>query len=176
MIRRGQVPVLCDTDVCSYLLRESPEVLGFSPYLSGRAMAISFMTVGQMYFGAFRDRWGQRRTTSLERHLANFAILPYAGLLLLNGIAFALTDTMPAFPTPNLTCGSPPAPSCTAAPWRPTTVATSWASLACRCCLASFRTNVMLSPRSIFHNEARSCSRPPAIGLCPPASPARPRS
>ena len=69
--------ILVDTDVFSYLFRRDTRADFFRPYLTHRTLAISFMSVGELYYGAYKDGWGAARIESLENHLKNFVVLPY---------------------------------------------------------------------------------------------------
>ena len=69
--------ILCDTDVASYIFNGHPQAQFFQPYLSHQTLAISFMTVAQLYYGAYKAGWGIQRLTKLEHHLKNYVVLPY---------------------------------------------------------------------------------------------------
>ena len=69
--------VLLDTDVFSYLM-EPGDQRG-RPYLrhvEGRITALSFITVGELLFGASRREWGPKRTDDLQRRLQRAFVLP----------------------------------------------------------------------------------------------------
>ena len=69
--------ILVDTDVVSYVFRRAPQADFFRPYLSNRTLAVSFMTVSELYFGAYNANWGDRRIALLENHLKNYVVVPY---------------------------------------------------------------------------------------------------
>jgi tRNA(fMet)-specific endonuclease VapC len=74
--------ILLDTDVFSCLLRQRPEgadILAdrYRPYIEDRIVAISFVTVGELYYGAARRKWSPNRTEALEAKLASVVIVPY---------------------------------------------------------------------------------------------------
>ena len=69
--------ILVDTDVVSYLFRNAAQAEFFCPYLLHRTLSVSFMTVAEQYFGAYKARWGDRRITQLENHLKNYVVVPY---------------------------------------------------------------------------------------------------
>ena len=69
--------ILCDTDVVSYIFNGHTQTQFFHPYLSNQTLAISFMTVAQLYYGAYKADWGINRLTKLEHHLKNYVVLPY---------------------------------------------------------------------------------------------------
>ncbi len=63
--------ILVDTDVVSYVFRSSPQADFFRPYLLHRSLAVSFMIVSELYFGAYKANWGANRIAQLENHLRN---------------------------------------------------------------------------------------------------------
>ena len=69
--------ILCDTDVVSYIFGGHSQAKFFHPYLNGQTLAVSFMTVGQLYYGAYKANWGTTKLTKLEHHLKNYVVLPY---------------------------------------------------------------------------------------------------
>jgi len=69
--------VLVDTNVVSYVMKGGPLAEAYAPHLQGRLVSISFMTVGELYYGAEKARWGQPRRLLLESALRNFVVIPY---------------------------------------------------------------------------------------------------
>ena len=69
--------ILVDTDVFSYIFRGDPRADYFRPYLLRRTLAISFMSVAELYFGAYWADWGASRIGRLENQLKNYVVLPY---------------------------------------------------------------------------------------------------
>ena len=63
-------PRLLDTNVFSYLLKgdDSRGAL-YLPDIQGRLLAVSFVTVGELYFGAYSRNWGTKRIQELEEKL-----------------------------------------------------------------------------------------------------------
>jgi predicted nucleic acid-binding protein len=53
--------VILDTDVVSYIFDNKEPAKAFSPYLIGREIAISFITLGEVYRGAYKNNWGNNR-------------------------------------------------------------------------------------------------------------------
>jgi tRNA(fMet)-specific endonuclease VapC len=45
--------------------------------LIGDTPMISFVTVAEMYRGALKKNWGQKRMSELDSHLRQFAVVPY---------------------------------------------------------------------------------------------------
>jgi predicted nucleic acid-binding protein len=69
--------ILVDTDVLSYIFRKDQKAEYFKPYLRNRTLAVSFMTVAELYYGAYKSGWQSARLESLENYLKNYTILPY---------------------------------------------------------------------------------------------------
>ncbi|MDX1973950.1 MAG: type II toxin-antitoxin system VapC family toxin [Candidatus Sumerlaeia bacterium] len=69
--------LILDTNIVSYLMKG--DVLGrlYAPHLSGKLLSISFITVGELYYGAEKASWGEKRRLDLETTLRNFVVLPY---------------------------------------------------------------------------------------------------
>jgi tRNA(fMet)-specific endonuclease VapC len=49
----------------------------YIPHVQGRLLSISFITVGELYFGAEKANWGDPRRKKLEATLRNFVVIPY---------------------------------------------------------------------------------------------------
>ena len=62
-------PIAVDTNVIGWLFSRRPERLPYKPYLTGRQLVISFMTVAELRFGAEVAGWGQARRDRLEEIL-----------------------------------------------------------------------------------------------------------
>ena len=70
--------VLLDTDVFSYLMEPGDSRgLAYLPHVRGRTTALSFITVGELLYGAFRRDWGERRIADLEKRLESAFVLPF---------------------------------------------------------------------------------------------------
>ena len=69
--------VLLDTNIVSYLMRGGRLAEAYEPHTEGRLLAISFVTVGELYYGAEKRNWGERRRKVLETTLRNFVVVPY---------------------------------------------------------------------------------------------------
>ncbi|GIV98529.1 MAG: hypothetical protein KatS3mg057_3186 [Herpetosiphonaceae bacterium] len=69
--------LLLDTDVVSYLLKQDSRAQLFEPYLREQRLALSFMTVPELYQWAAIRKWGQLRIQQLESTLHRYLILPY---------------------------------------------------------------------------------------------------
>lgn len=70
--------VLLDTDVFSYLLkRNDPRAEAYLRHVRGKTVAISFITVGELYFGAEKKGWGEARRAELDTRLRSVVIVPF---------------------------------------------------------------------------------------------------
>ena len=58
--------LLVDTDVLSWIAFARPKAKPFEPLLLDRLLFISFVTVGELYFGAEKANWGNTRVAQLE--------------------------------------------------------------------------------------------------------------
>ena len=69
--------IILDTCIVSYLMKGGPLAEVYAPHTQGRLLAISFITVGEMYFGAENRNWGNKKRSVLETTLRNFVVIPY---------------------------------------------------------------------------------------------------
>jgi predicted nucleic acid-binding protein len=53
----------------------------FKPYLLHRSAALSFVTIAELYFWAYKKSWGTTKITELENRIKNYVVLPYDYLL-----------------------------------------------------------------------------------------------
>lgn len=69
--------VILDTNVVSYLMRGGPLAEAYAPHVQNRLLAITFVTIGELYFGAEKGKWEERKRRELEAALHNFVVIPY---------------------------------------------------------------------------------------------------
>jgi tRNA(fMet)-specific endonuclease VapC len=69
--------LILDTNIVSYLLKGNRIAESYRPHLEGHTLAISFVTIGEMFEGAFRARWGEKKIKLLESELRNYLVVPY---------------------------------------------------------------------------------------------------
>lgn len=69
--------VVLDTDVVSFLFKGDTRAEAYRPHLRGKILALSFMTVAELYQWAFVRNWGPERIARLEQQLARYVIVPY---------------------------------------------------------------------------------------------------
>ena len=64
--------VLLDSSVVSYIFNRDTRADYYEERIRGCQLLISFQTLEEAWFGAFRRGWGSRRTRELEAHLAQY--------------------------------------------------------------------------------------------------------
>ncbi len=69
--------ILVDTDVFSYMFRGDSRASCFRSYVLNRTPAISFKSVAELYYGAYRDSWGLARSVQLLDRLKSYVVIPY---------------------------------------------------------------------------------------------------
>lgn len=70
--------ILLDTNIVSFLFKGDSRAKSYAPYLQGQRLAISFMTVAELYQWAAIRRWGTRRIKQLEQTLmTNYTVLSF---------------------------------------------------------------------------------------------------
>lgn len=69
--------VIIDTNVVSYLMRRDSLAEQYRRHVEGRLAGIAFITVGELYYGAEKKGWGERRRRELETMLRNFIVVSY---------------------------------------------------------------------------------------------------
>lgn len=68
--------LLLDTNVFSYLFKQHPLAKLYRPHLRDHVVALSFMTVAELFQGAFRGAWGERQLKRLEMEIGSYLVLP----------------------------------------------------------------------------------------------------
>ena len=62
--------VLLDTDVFSYLGRVGDTRAAlYRSHLDGKLLGVSFITVGEILFGAYRNKWGSAKLEQINARL-----------------------------------------------------------------------------------------------------------
>jgi predicted nucleic acid-binding protein len=70
--------VLLDTDVFSYLARANdPRGDAYRPHIKGKTLAISFIMVGEIYFGAEKKKWSSKTLSTFLERLKAVVVVPY---------------------------------------------------------------------------------------------------
>ena len=68
--------LLLDTNIVSYLMRSDPMARVYRPHLANHVLAVSFMTVAELYEGAFRANWGSAKRRYLDHIGRSFVVIP----------------------------------------------------------------------------------------------------
>lgn len=69
--------VVVDTDVVSFLFRNDTRAARYRPYLTGRVLTISFMTLAELDQWVLERNWGSVRRAAMREHLADYSVHPY---------------------------------------------------------------------------------------------------
>ena len=69
--------VIVHADVVSFLCKGDTRAQAYHRHLQGRTLAVSFMTVAELYQWASVRNWGERRLSRLEERLRAYIVLPY---------------------------------------------------------------------------------------------------
>jgi tRNA(fMet)-specific endonuclease VapC len=74
---------LVDTDVVSFYFRNDTRAALYDPHLTGRILAISFMTLAELHRWAIGRNWGAARRAALDAYIGQFVLLPWDAALCL---------------------------------------------------------------------------------------------
>ena len=69
--------VLLDTNVLSYILKNNTRGAKYAPHIEGKIPVISFITVAEMYFGAYKAKWGVKSFKKLETFLKKYTVIEF---------------------------------------------------------------------------------------------------
>ena len=69
---------MLDTNIVSYMMRGHRLAGLYRPHLEGHTLAISFMTVGELYEGAYRGAWGRAKLIKLWETIRTYVVLPFS--------------------------------------------------------------------------------------------------
>jgi tRNA(fMet)-specific endonuclease VapC len=67
--------VVVDTCVLSALFRGDPLATSYRPYIAGKRLVISFITLGELYRWPLERGWGDRRRNDLEAFIFRHCVL-----------------------------------------------------------------------------------------------------
>lgn len=68
--------VLLDTDVFSYLLKDDSRAGAYITLIQDFRLALSFMTVAELFQWARMHKWGSKRIAQLEQTLTTYILIP----------------------------------------------------------------------------------------------------
>jgi tRNA(fMet)-specific endonuclease VapC len=70
--------VLLDTDVFSFLIKEGDSRANlYKDHVKGKTIALSFVTVGELFAWAVKKRWSAKKSAELERRIKAAVIVPF---------------------------------------------------------------------------------------------------
>lgn len=70
--------VLLDTDVFSYLIKGSDSRAElYRPHVKGKTIALSFVSVGELFAWSVKKNWSARRIADLEQRIKAAIVVPY---------------------------------------------------------------------------------------------------
>jgi len=70
--------VLLDTDVFSFLMKSHDNSgVVYRPHVKDKTVAVSFITVGELYYGAEKKGWSAKSRKNLDERLKAVVIVPY---------------------------------------------------------------------------------------------------
>jgi tRNA(fMet)-specific endonuclease VapC len=68
--------ILIDTNIASFIFKGSVYIEPYEPLLNGHELALSFMSIAELYQWAFIRQWGDRRIAQLEYYLSSYLAIP----------------------------------------------------------------------------------------------------
>ena len=66
-----------DTNIVSFLMKNDPRVGAFTNHMDSHKLAITFITVGELFYGALKANWGEERISRLEEEIKKYLEIPY---------------------------------------------------------------------------------------------------
>ena len=69
--------VIIDTNIVSYVMKGHEIAKLYEKHLNGKLLAITFITVGELYYGAEKAAWGEQKRKKLIETLKNYVVIPY---------------------------------------------------------------------------------------------------
>ena len=70
--------MLLDTDVFSFLMKPGDTRASlYKKHVDGKIIAVSFVTVGELLFGAEKKKWGAAKQNNLNGRLKSVVVVPY---------------------------------------------------------------------------------------------------
>lgn len=67
--------IVLDTSVVSLLFRGDPRGGFYLPHMTGLRTVVSFQTIEEVWYGAYRAGWGARRKNALSLHLEQYDVV-----------------------------------------------------------------------------------------------------
>jgi tRNA(fMet)-specific endonuclease VapC len=70
--------ILVDTDVFSFLMKGTDTRAElYKPHVKGKTIALSFITVGELFAWGVRRNWGPKKFADLEQRIKTAVVVPY---------------------------------------------------------------------------------------------------
>ncbi len=69
--------LLLDTDVASFLFKNSPHAKPFRALVKDKELALTFVSVAELFKWTLKRRWSPRKVGQLESALHRYTIIPY---------------------------------------------------------------------------------------------------
>ncbi len=69
--------LILDTDVASYLFKNSPRAKPFRPLLKGKRPALAFVSIAELFKWTLKRGWGPEKVEQLEAALRRYVVIPY---------------------------------------------------------------------------------------------------
>jgi tRNA(fMet)-specific endonuclease VapC len=69
--------LVLDTDVASFLFKNSPRAKPFRPLLKGMRVALAFVWVAELFKWTIKRNWSPAKVGQLEASLRRYIIVPY---------------------------------------------------------------------------------------------------
>ena len=69
--------VLLDTDVFSFLMRNDSRGNAYKRHNKNKTVSVSFVTVGELYYGAEKRNWSPKNRQALEDRIRAVVVVPY---------------------------------------------------------------------------------------------------
>lgn len=67
--------IVLDTSVVSILIRRAESATYYRERIVGRRAVISFQTLEELWFGAYKGNWGDRRMNTLRQNLDRYEVM-----------------------------------------------------------------------------------------------------
>ena len=69
--------LLLDTDVASFLFKNSPRAKPLRPVLKGKRLALAFVSIAELFKWTVKRGWSPSKVEQLEKSLRRYVIVPY---------------------------------------------------------------------------------------------------
>ena len=67
--------IVLDSSVASYIFNKDDRAQYYLDIVRGKRVVISFQTLEELWFGAYKAKWGERRRNELSLYLQQFAVI-----------------------------------------------------------------------------------------------------